>query len=76
MLWTVMRSVKKDIALEQCINWTISPWVSQTLTRPILWTAVKYIRKIVTRTKIGDKGIASTFQLTVATFQNWVAKTD
>ena len=31
---------------------TISPCVSQTLARPKLWTAVKYIRKIVTRTKI------------------------
>ena len=34
---------------------TASPWVSQTLARPILWTAVKYIRKIVTRIKIETK---------------------
>ena len=30
----------------------VSPWISQTLARPILWTAVKYISKIVTRSKI------------------------
>ena len=34
---------------------TVGPWVSQTLVRPILWIAVKYIRKIVTRTKIERK---------------------
>ena len=32
-----------------------SPWVKQTLARPILWIAVKYKRKIVTRTKIETK---------------------
>ena len=33
----------------------VSPWVSQTLARPILWTTIKCIRKIVTRTKIVTK---------------------
>ena len=53
---------------------TVGPWVSQSLTRPIL-TAVKYIRKIVTRTKIEQR--YSTFQFIVTTFckrlsyQNW-----
>ena len=58
---------------------TVSPWDSQTLASPILWTAVKYvyIRKIITRMKIETKVyVASTFQTPCSYFfKNWAAKT-
>ena len=52
VVWTVTRSITQRHCDWVVYQVTIDPWVSQTLATPILWTAVKYIRKIVTRTKI------------------------
>ena len=42
---------------------TVSPWDSQTLASPILWTAVKYVyKKDRYKSEDWDKVIASTFQ--------------
>ena len=45
-----------------------SPWVKQTLARPILWITVKYTRKIATRMKIEAKVSIALFHLIVAIF--------
>ena len=50
-----MRSINQRHHDQAMYQVTVSPWVSPTLARPILLTAVKYIRKIGTRMKIGTK---------------------
>ena len=55
----------------------MSPWDSQTLASPILWTAVKNVyKKDCYKNKDWDKDIASTFQTPCSYFfKNWAAKT-
>ena len=58
--------------IKQCTyQVTVSPWVSQTLARPIIRTAVKCIRKIATRM---NKGTSSTFHFSIATFTSELPK--